>query len=241
MTVVNKCRPTDVATNKWCLKDLFSLGEGTDLAFLPITVWGQIKQRWLTTAAGSSAPMVLAAEAGSTLMSYIYNEPVVTSPATIEEALFPDGETEKDGLYFPGNSLIFNPTLGNSIEANGVPYQTSNFSLPVGSSREYDELVQYLQSKAWVGIKVSADAQMLHVYGGPRGYFPKADEIAEMLFSGNNDSKGETTAAFEVAKANYAIEYVKIGEQTSNKNALLDLMGYIKDGACKENGITTTP
>ncbi len=177
--------------------------------------------------------MILSAEAGSTLVSYLYNEPT----ADIETTLFPDGETEKDGMYFPGNSLIFNPTLGNAIEANGVPYQTSNFSLPVGSSREYDELVQYLQSKAWVAIKVSADAQAMHVYGGPRGYFPKADEIAEMLFSGNNDSKGETTAAFEVAKANYAIEYIKIGTQTTNKNALLDLMGYIKDGACKENGV----
>ncbi len=40
MATVNKCRPTNVETNKWCLKDLFSLGEGTDLAFLPVTAFG---------------------------------------------------------------------------------------------------------------------------------------------------------------------------------------------------------
>lgn len=237
-TVVNKCRPTDVATNKWCLKDLFSLGEGTDLIFLPATVWGQIKQRWLTTPTGESAPMILAAEAGSTLMSYIYNEPA-TTPETI---LFPDGETEKLGMYFPGNALIFNPSVGNAIQSDGVPYQTSNLNIPMGSNRDFDELIQYLQAGAWNAIKVSADVQMMHVYGGPRGYFPKADEIAEMLYSGNNDTKGQTTAAFVVEKANYAIEYLKIGEQTDNKNALLELMGYIKDGACKENGVpVTTP
>lgn len=240
-TIVNKCRPTDVKSNTWCLKTMFSLGEGADLVFLPVAVWGQIKKRWFITQASeeSNAPMILAEEAGSTQMSYIYNEPVITSPKTVLETLFPDAsaaDAEKFGLYFAGNNLIFNPTLGNSIESNGVPYQTSAFSLPVGSDREYDALVQYLQANAWVGIKLSADAQTMHVYGGPRGYFPKADEVAEMLFSGNNDAKGETTAAFEVAKANYAIEYVTLGEQTVNKNALSDLMGYFKDGACKENG-----
>lgn len=173
---------------------MFSLGEGADLVFLPVAVWGQIKKRWFITQASeeSNAPMILAEEAGSTQMSYIYNEPVVTSPKTVLETLFPDAsaaDAEKFGLYFAGNNLIFNPTLGNSIESNGVPYQTSAFSLPVGSDREYDALVQYLQANAWVGIKLSADAQTMHVYGGPRGYFPKADEVAEMLFSGNNDAK----------------------------------------------------
>lgn len=235
MTVVNKCRPANAATNKWCLKDLYAVGEGSDLIFLPITVWGQIKQRWLTTAVGESAPMILAPEAGSTLVSYLYNEPT----ATPETVLFPDGGTEKDGLYFPGTNLMFSPTVGNAIEADGVPYQTSNISLPVGSNRDYDELVQYLQSKAWVGIKIAADTSTMHVYGGPRGYFPKADEVAEMLYSGNNETKGKTAAAFEAAKSNYVIEYIKLGEQTKNKNALLELMGYIKDGACKENGTTT--
>jgi hypothetical protein len=237
MATVNKCRPTALGSNLWCLKDLFSKGEGTDLIFLPVSVWGQMKQLWLTTAGGDTGPMILAEEAGASVVSYLYNEPA----ADIETTLFPAGAIEKSGLFFPGNALIFNPTLGNSTDAQGVPYQTSNFSLPVGSSRAYDELVQYLQSKAWVAIKVSSDAQAMHIYGGPRGFFPKADEISEMLFSGNNDDKGKTTAVFEVAKSNFAIEYLKIGTQTDSKNALLDLMGYIKDGACLENGEVTTP
>lgn len=233
MTVVNKCRPANLDNNQWCLKDLFSLGEGTDLAFLPATAWGAMKQRWMTTAAGETSPMILAAEAGSSLMSYIYNEPKTTPETT----LFPTSEKQLEGLYFAGNSLIFNPTIGNATQANGVPYQTSNFTLPIGSSRTYDELAQYLQSKAWVAIKLSASGTEMHVYGGPRGYLPKADEVSEMMFSGNNETKGETTASFAVDKANYAVEYITVGAESTNANALTDLMGYIKEGACMENGV----
>lgn len=75
---------------------MFSLGEGADLVFLPVAVWGQIKKRWFITQASkeSSAPMILAEEAGSTQMAYIYNEPVATSPKTVLEALFPDARLQ---------------------------------------------------------------------------------------------------------------------------------------------------
>lgn len=238
MATVNKCRPTNITTNQWCLKDMFALGEGTDIIFLPSSDWGAIKQRWLTTSTGATLtpPMILASVAGSSLVKWLYNAP---TGADIETALFPDAVEDKGGLYFTGNNLIFNPTIGNSTQANGVPYQNSNLSLPVGSSQEYDELVQYLQSRAWVALKLNHDNSAIHVYGGPRGYFPKADEVSEMMMSGNNDTKGETTASFTVEKANYAIEYISIGTQTADKNALVELMGYIKAGACKDNGLTT--
>lgn len=44
---------------------MFSLGEGADLVFLPVAVWGQIKKRWFITQASeeSNAPMILAEEA----------------------------------------------------------------------------------------------------------------------------------------------------------------------------------
>lgn len=235
MNIVNKCRPNNIGSNNWCLSTLFSLGEGADLVFLPAILWGQIKQRWLTTntASGEGAPPILSEKQGGASLEYIYNAPEAASAL---ETLFPEAESSKEGVYFQGNNLIFNPTLGNSIEADGVPYQTSNFSLPVGSSKEYDELVRYLQARAWVGIKLNHDATVMHVYGGPRGYFPKADEVAEMTFSGNGDSKGKTSATFAVEKANYAIEYVTIGEQTPDSSALQELMGYLKEGACKPNG-----
>ena len=228
------CRTTNINANNWCLKNLYSLGEGTDLIFLPAPLWGAIRQRWMQTPSGSESnnPNVLTLKQGATLMEYIYNEPTTTPETT----LFTNGDSEKEGLFFSGNALIFTPTVGNAIEADGTPYQSSSISLPMASSKEFDELIQYLQSKAWVGLKLNHDGTILHVYGGPRGYFPVADEVAEMLYSGNNDAKGKTSAAFSVDKANYAIEYLILGEQTTNKDALKDLMGYIKDGACKPNG-----
>lgn len=240
LTVVNKCRPTNIGSNPWCVKDLFSKGEGTNLIALPTNVWGQIKDRWISTPTAADGtptpPMVLAGKVGTPLMEYIYNAPTQADPETV---LFPTTTDAKTGLYFSGNALIFNPTAGNAIEADGTPYQNSMFSLPVGSSKEYDELVQYMQSKAWVLLKLNNDNTTLHVYGGPRGYFPKPDEVAEMLMSGNNDAKGKTSVNFEVSKAAYSIEYLSIGAQTTDKDALAKLFGYIQEGVCMDNGTTT--
>ena len=33
------CRTTNINANNWCLKNLYSLGEGTDLIFLPAPLW----------------------------------------------------------------------------------------------------------------------------------------------------------------------------------------------------------
>lgn len=236
MTVVNKCGGNDIQANPWCARKLYAIGEGTDAITLPIDVWAAIKERWLNTVSGTGEqpPMILSTDASSSLQAYIYNAPTEADPLA---TLFPNAKADdKAGLYFVGNSLIFNPTLGNATEADGVPYQNSTFSLPVGSDRSYDELVQYMQSKAWVLLKLSANGQQMHAYGGPRGYISTADQVAEMLFSGNNDSKGKTQVQFSVDKANFAIEYVSIGAQTADKEALKKLFGYIKSGACKENG-----
>ena len=236
MAVVNKCGGNDVASNTWCLRTLFTDGEGTDAIALPVDVWSLIKERWMNTVTGTgeTPPMILSEDAASSLHAFIYNAPTGADAASV---LFPDADTsDKHGLYFAGNSLIFNPTVGNGIQADGVPYQNSTFSLPVGSSREYDELVQYMQSKAWILLKLSANGQRLHAYGGPRGYISTPDQVTEMMFSGNNDARGETQAQFSVEKANYAIEYVSIGSQTTDNDALKKLFDYIKTGACKENG-----
>lgn len=236
MAVVNKCGGNGVASNKWCIKTLFAVGEGTDAIALPVDVWALLKERWMGTVVGTgeTPPMVLSEDAASSLQAFIYNAPTGADAMSV---LFPDADTsDKLGLYFVGNSLIFNPTVGNAIESDGVPYQNSTFSLPIGSNRDYDELMQYMQSKAWILLKLSANGRQLHAYGGPRGYISTPDQVAEMVFSGNNDAKGKTQAQFSVDKANYTIEYVSIGTQTTDKNALKKLFDYIKTGACKENG-----
>ena len=136
MATVNKCKPTALGANAWCVKSMFAQGEGTDLAFLPVAEWAVLRDRLLNTSTGSSdgAPMELTPDEASTQQAYIYNAPTVGEDATLASILVPDvtAETVKSGLYFVGNSLIFNPTVGNAVQTDGVPYQTSTFSLPIG-------------------------------------------------------------------------------------------------------------
>lgn len=237
--VVNNCPPTDLDYNVWCLSNLYALGEGTQLIALPTTVWDAMKTRWQSTPITSgetpSSVNVLSLKAGANSKTWLFNMPTEADPGTV---LFPTGGTPVlEGLFFEGNALIFNPTLGQTIEADGTPYQTSTFSLPVGSSKDYAELVRYLQSKAWNFIKIDNKTSQMNVYGGVRGYFPTADEVAEMMFSGNNDAKGKATVPFSIDKQGYIIEYLEIGAETKDPEALMKLMGYIKTGACKPNGI----
>ena len=223
------CRPNTLDRNEWCLKDLFSYGEGFDLIAIPSTVWNQLKGVWLNlnNGASESPKKVLAAQEGSPLVSYQYNAPETLS------TLFPTGFPTDVALYFKGNALIFNPTVGNAIEANGVPYQQSTISIPIGSDMYYDMFAQFMQSKSWVFLKLSYDNQILHVYGGPRGYFPVADEIAEMMYSGNNDSKGMTTLSFSQPKAQFTIEYIENANNIDSPNALPDLFKAIQANICK--------
>ena len=227
------CRPNTLDRNEWCLKDLFSYGEGFDLIAIPSTVWNQLKGVWLNlnNGASESPKKVLVAEEGSPLVSYQYNAPETLS------TLFPKDFPTDVALYFKGNALIFNPTVGNAIEANGVPYQQSTISIPIGSDMYYDMFAQFMQSKSWVFLKLSYDNQILHVYGGPRGYFPVADEIAEMMYSGNNDAKGETQLSFTQEKAAYTIEYIKNAEDSTDSEALPKLFAEIQTAIC----IPTTP
>lgn len=239
-TVVNNCPPTDLDYNVWCLSNLYALGEGTQLIALPTTVWDAIKTRWQSTPITSGeqpAPVnVLSPKQGANSKTWIFNMPTGVDPGSL---LFPEvtPASDPEGLFFEGNALIFNPTLGQTIEADGTPYQTSNFSIPVGSSKDYAELVRYLQSKAWNFLKLDSNTSQLNVYGGVRGYFPTADEVAEMMFSGNNDAKGKATVPFSIERQGYIIEYLERGTQTADADALPKLMGYIKAGACKPNGI----
>ena len=227
------CRPNTLDRNEWFLKDLFSYGEGFDLIAIPSTVWNQLKGVWLNlnNGASESPKKVLVAEEGSPLVSYQYNAPETLS------TLFPKDFPTDVALYFKGNALIFNPTVGNAIEANGVPYQQSTISIPIGSDMYYDMFAQFMQSKSWVFLKLSYDNQILHVYGGPRGYFPVADEIAEMMYSGNNDAKGETQLSFTQEKAAYTIEYIKNAEDSTDSEALPKLFAEIQTAIC----IPTTP
>lgn len=226
---VSICRPTDIDSNQWCLKNLYALGEGTDLIAIPTPIWNQTKSRWENTAAGTSEnPLkVLVEKAGSPLVEYQYNAPTSTS------ILFPEGVETNSSLYLQGNALIFNPTVGNAIEANGVPYQTSTITIPIGSDMYYDMFAQFMQSKAWTFIKLNNDNQIMHVYGGPRGYFPTADEVAEMMYSGNNDAKGEASLSFTMEKAAYTVEYITLDPAAADKNALVELMTAIRTGICK--------
>lgn len=236
-TVVNNCPPTDLDYNVWCLSNLYALGEGTQLIALPTTTWDAIKARWQQTKIGDATEsgMVLTKKAGANSLTWIYNAPTGATPET---TLFPTNPAaDPEGLFFEGNALIFNPTLGMTIEADGTPYETSSFSIPVGSSKDYAELVKYMQSKAWNFIKLDNNSSQMNVYGGIRGYFPTADEVAEMMFSGNNDAKGKATVPFIVEKQGYVIEYIERGVETVDTEALKKLMGYIKTGACKPNGI----
>lgn len=239
-TIINNCPPTDLGYNVWCLSDLYALGEGTQLIAIPTTQWDAIKTRWMSTpitSGGEGTPVnVLSAKAGANSHEYIFNMPTGADPGTI---LFPTSSpaAEPEGLFFEGNALIFNPTVGQTIEADGTPYQSSTFSIPVGSNKDYAELVRYLQSKAWNFLKIDNNTSQLNVYGGIRGYFPTADEVVEMMFSGNNDAKGKATVPFVVEKQGYVIEYLIRGAETADAQALPKLMGYIKTGACKPNGI----
>ena len=234
---VKTCRPNDIDHNGWCLKDLFSYGEGFDLIAIPSTVWNQLKGVWLNlnNGASESPKKVLVAEEGSPLVSYQYNAPQSLT------TLFPEGFPTGVALYFKGNALIFNPTVGNAIEANGVPYQQSTISIPIGSDMYYDMFAQFMQSKSWVFLKLSYDNQVLHVYGGPRGYFPVADEIAEMMYSGNNDAKGETQLSFTQEKAAYTIEYIKNAEDSTDSEALPKLFAEIQTAICIPTTPTTSP
>lgn len=241
MAVVNNCPPTDLGYNVWCLSDLYALGEGTQLIALPTTTWDAIKTRWMNTPVGGSpSSNVLAPKAGANSKEYIFNMPTGADPSSI---LFPTDASnpaaDPEGLFFEGNALIFNPTIGQTMEVDGTPYQTSTFSIPVGSSKDYAELVRYMQSKAWNFIKIDSNTSQMNVYGGVRGYFPTADEVVEMMFSGNNDAKGKATVPFVVEKQAYVIEYLVRGTATTDEQALPKLMGYIKAGACKPNGINT--
>ena len=231
------CRPNTLDRNEWCLKDLFSYGEGFDLIAIPSTVWNQLKGVWLNlnNGASESPKKVLVAEEGSPLVSYQYNAPETLS------TLFSEGFPTDVALYFKGNALIFNPTVGNAIEANGVPYQQSTISIPIGSDMYYDMFAQFMQSKSWVFLKLSYDNQILHVYGGPRGYFPVADEIAEMMYSGNNDAKGETQLSFTQEKAAYTIEYIKNAEDSTDSEALPKLFAEIQTAICIPTTPTTSP
>ena len=231
------CRPNTLDRNEWCLKDLFSYGEGFDLIAIPSTVWNQLKGVWLNlnNGASESPKKVLVAEEGSPLVSYQYNAPETLS------TLFPKDFPTDVALYFKGNALIFNPTVGNAIEANGVPYQQSTISIPIGSDMYYDMFAQFMQSKSWVFLKLSYDNQILHVYGGPRGYFPVADEIAEMMYSGNNDAKGETQLSFTQEKAAYTIEYIKNAEDSTDSEALPKLFAEIQTAICIPTTPTTSP
>lgn len=235
VTVNSNCRPTDVGSNIWCVKDLFALGEGTDIIGIPTPTWNATKKRWLNTKNGAEAEAVniLVPVAGASLMEFVYNQPTTTP----QDVLFPTADVVTDSLYFTGNALIFNPTVGNSTEANGVPYQNSTITLPVGSNKDYDGLIQYIQSKAWTFLKLNNDNSIIHAYGGPRGYFPVADEVAEMMYSGNNDSKGETQISLAVDKANYSIEYLELSKSAADPDAMVKLMGYIKEAICKPNGV----
>lgn len=216
------CRPTDIDSSMWCLKNLYSLGEGTVLIAIPTWQWNQLRDSWtkITTPGGP----VLVPESGVNVVRYTYNAPSdLTSLFTAADAI--------ESLYLDGNALIFNPTVGNAIEADGTPYQTSTFALPIGSSKEYDMLSQYMQSKAWTFVKINNDNTILHVYGGPRGYFPTPDELSEMMYSGNNDAKGKTTLPFTMAKASYTIEYL-VNSSTNKSDALINLMRAIRTAIC---------
>lgn len=233
MAIVNNCAPSVIDANPWCLNDLFTVGEGKDAVLIPISVWGQLKSRWKLIQTGGSTTIPVLSDKPRSPHSFIYNEPT-TDPET---TLFPDGETDKVGLYFSGNTLIFNPTVGSAVQTDGVPYNNSIFSLPVGSSMNYYELIRYINANAWILLKTSADGRELHAYGGPRGLMPVPDAIAEQLFSGNNDAKGQTTVQLQVDKAAFAIEFFVLGSDTTNQNALVDLLEYARDNACLPNGV----
>lgn len=221
---IDICRPSLIDTNTWCLKNLYALGEGTDLIAVPTPTWNSLRTVWIGLASSVASTKVLVAEQGKNIVSYVY------TPPTNMPDLFPS-KTE-DSLYLAGNALIFNPTVSNSIEANGVPYQASNVAIPIGSDMQYDMLSQYMQSKAWTFIKMNQDNSELHIYGGPRGYFPVADEVSEMLYSGNNDAKGETSLSFEMAKASFTIEYISAGANLPN-DTIPTLFGTIVGNICK--------
>lgn len=234
-SIVDKCKGFDIASNPFCISDFFSPGEGKDMILIPAATWNSYKALWetLTTETGKNVP-VLAEVAGSPALEYYFNMPT----ATPSDVLFPDGENiVKDSLYFSGNPRIFNPTVVNAQEENGVSYQSSTLSIPIGSSREYDLLTRYIQNDAWMALKLNYNEQLIHVYGGIRGYFRTTDEGAEMLFSGNNDARGESSVGLTVTKAPYVIEYIRRGAETADNQALVKLFDIIKTAICKPSGV----
>lgn len=238
MAIVNKCGDSELNANAWCLSTLFAEGEGDTLVLLQAEVWNSLKNHWATLST-AGPDKVFQRSANKNQVVFEFATPTLASGDTVQGVLFPENliGANPTGLKFRGNNLIFNPTIGNAADADGIPYQKTAVTLPVGSSMTYDELVKVIQSKAWNALKINAEKNTINVYGGTRGLHPQADNVAEMVFSGNNDTKGKTSVILENVKTNNGIEYVKLNKSETDLTAISNLFDLIQSEACMLNGV----
>lgn len=239
MAVVNRCGSAALTANPWCLSTMFADGEGDNLLLVKTDVWAGLKTLWQTLASTSDPIKVLTQASEKNQIIWNYSLPAVSEGATLASVLFPEAVVGATltGLNFVGNNLIFNPTIANAADGDGVPYQKSSITLPLGSSKSYDELAKYIQANAWNAIKLNSSGDVMHVYGGTRGLYPQTDNLAEMMFSGNNDNKGKTSLILENAKTNVGIEYLVKSTTNTDTASISTLFGLFQANVCMVNGI----
>lgn len=217
--------------NNYCQSTINSqVGENNDAIFVPPYIIGTfIRQNLLLPVATPGTDTVLKCSSESVAVPrYTYNQPVVTAPDTVADALFPDGADTK-GLYLFGGAKLFNPTVGTATDANGLPYQNSKIMIPFGAKLYSPDMIAYIQANRWNVLRMTADRQTLLIYGGESGFMPGEDDVVELMFSGNNDTAGGGLLTINQKKAGSAVTYVQQGVlATTPANAIAALYDAFK-------------
>ena len=219
------CQPIQVE-NPYCAATLQNfVGENNDVVLVTTNIFQRfLRQNALSLVASPDpATVINCVGTAGAIPEYTYDQPVVTAPATIADALFPDGPNI-EGVYLYGGIKMFNPENGRSIDSDGVPYGMAKMSIKFGAQKYTPNMVAYLQSQRWNVIRMSADQQTMFVYGGLGGMTANTDDPVMLMFSGNNDNSGAAMFTLEQKKTGSALVYINIGTLASTpSNAIATL------------------
>jgi len=219
------CQPIQVE-NPYCVATLLNaVGENEDVILVTTDIFQTfLRQNALAlVSTPNSATVINCVETAGAIPEYTYDQPVVTAPATVANALFPDGKSIK-GVYLYGGIKMFNPENTRTIDSDGVPYGMAKIGIKFGAQKYTPNMVSYLQSKRWNVLRMSGDRQTMFVYGGPSGMTANFDDPVTIQFAGNNDNAGAAMFTLEQKKAGSALVYINIGSLASTPDTAISTL-----------------
>jgi len=206
------CQPIQVE-NPYCVATLVdAVGENEDVILITTDIFQKFLRQNAKALVSSPDPatVINCVDTAGAIPEYTYDQPVVTAPATIADALFPDGSSIK-GVYLYGGIKMFNPENARDIDSDGVPYGMAKMGIKFGAQKYTPNMVSYLQSKRWNVLRMSGDQQTMFVYGGLSGMTANFDDPVTIQFAGNNENSGAAIFTLEQKKAGSALVYINIG------------------------------